>query len=461
MNSAYNRLCKATLIVLGLIASVTAYADDQFWEPLNSSSLVSAHQTGDESSDMVASLVSSNYLDLDGRVSAKNELSVTRQVNADSAFNFQYADSYKQRNFVMGLTHKNISVSMLSGSGEDYSRLAGQYTGVDPFLFHGGSRHQFDVAGYALDYSMGRFGHLQYGQAKIEAAGLQTRRGRYFEWSNNRFFARASRFLRDNDEVGRGLDLGFAFGNKLVAVQAMNLENDKRMQRIRFQFDGQQARQYWLDLSAHKNPLFQANDDYRLMFNFATMFGTSRFADYNGYQSNDVVTDPKRAKKKKKSKVWKRAVFIGGGIAAAAALSSSGDESNDSVLRFKTQSDAARDVLNKINPTSIRENKEYGGWVYINVDGSYASTKPVSGDNDSVLLPNRRLALPKGSLATATYHTHAAFDPRYDNENFSPGDLESDRSIGVDGYLGTPLGQFKYHELKTGKIYVLGTIATE
>lgn len=458
MSSALNNLFRITLLC---VLSSTAFANDQFWRPLNSSALVHAQQAGDDSSDMVASLVSSNYLDLDGRVSAKNEFSVTRQFNTESAFNFQYADSYKQRNFVMGLTHKNLSVSMLSGSGEDYSRLAGQYTGVDPYLFHGGSRHQFDVSGYALDYSIGRFGHVQYGQAKVEAAGLQTRRGRYFEWSSNNLFARASQFLRDSDEVGRGLDLGYAFGNKSVAVQAMRLENDKSMQRVRFQLNGKQTRQYWLDLSAHQNPLFEANDDYRVMFNFATLFGKSRFANYSGYQSDDVVADSEEASKtKKKGKGWKRAVFIGGGIAAAAALSSSGDEKNDSASRFKTQNDAARDILNRINPTSIRENKEYGGWVYLGVDGSYASTAPVSGDNDSVTLPDPGLVIPAGGTLTASYHTHAAFDPRYDNENFSSTDLESDRAVGVDGYLGTPLGQFKYHELKTGKIYVLGTIAT-
>ena len=66
--------------------------------------------------------------------------------------------------------------------------------------------------------------------------------------------------------------------------------------------------------------------------------------------------------------------------------------------------------------------------------------------------------MPAGSLATATYHTHAAFDTRFDNENFSPTDLEGDRSLNLDGYLGTPGGQFKYHEVSTGAISTLGNI---
>jgi len=68
--------------------------------------------------------------------------------------------------------------------------------------------------------------------------------------------------------------------------------------------------------------------------------------------------------------------------------------------------------------------------------------------------------IPAGGRATATYHTHAAFDPRFDNENFSPQDLESDRQLGVDGYLGTPGGQFKFHNVTTGAIQTLGRLAT-
>lgn len=48
---------------------------------------------------------------------------------------------------------------------------------------------------------------------------------------------------------------------------------------------------------------------------------------------------------------------------------------------------------------------------------------------------------PKG--ATADYHTHGAFDPRYDNENFSRGDLDGNAQMGINGYLATPGGSIQ------------------
>jgi hypothetical protein len=377
----------------------------------------------------------------------------------------QYQQGGEQQNYVLGLQRNDLTVSMLRGNGEDIMQLGGNYNGVDPYLFHGGYKQDFTVSGYAVDHGFGRFGHLQYGEATVVADNLADRRARYLEWSNSQYFARVSRFARGNDTVGSGLDLGFAFDNKRVALQTMSLENNKRMQRIRFQFEGNHSRQYWLDLSAHQNPLYEANNDYRIMFNFRTMLGAKGLASYQNddVTEEDVATDDEGATagKKKKRGGWQRAVLIGGGIAAAASLSSSGSESADTMTRFRTQNEAARDVLNEINPQSIRLNREFGGWVFANPDGSFATTTPVQGEAASVQLPNPQLAVPQGSRLTASYHTHGAFDPRFDNENFSPRDLENDRANNLDGYLATPMGQFKLHDVESGNIITLGTVATE
>ena len=135
--------------------------------------------------------------------------------------------------------------------------------------------------------------------------------------------------------------------------------------------------------------------------------------------------------------------------------SSSGDDDrDDNTMRFSQQNDAAFDVLNRVNPLSVAENREYGGFVVINPDGSYSPTDTVTGDATSVSIPFS--LVPAGSTATASVHTHAAFDPRFDNENFSNTDLESDRNSMLDGYLATPGGQFKYHNVETGQITTLG-----
>jgi len=159
-------------------------------------------------------------------------------------------------------------------------------------------------------------------------------------------------------------------------------------------------------------------------------------------------------------------LLIGGGAAAAALLLSSGssgqDEANREVpfaVNIQAQHDAARAVLNNINPVSVRQNVEFGGYIFQAADGSYASTAPIRGEVASVTLPLPQFAIPSGTRARASYHTHAGPDPRFDNENFSPTDLASDVEFNLDGYLGTPAGRFRYHEVATGRISTLGRIA--
>ena len=466
-----DKITVTIVAIFGLLSTIgVSSAADHFWQQPQSHSVSKQAQAslfGDH--DFSASLASDTLRELDGKQSSYSEVSLTQYFSDQSALTFEYAGANDDRNVVLGFTHNDLSVSYLQGSGEDYSSLGGDYMGVDPYLFHGGIKQNFDVQGFALDYGFGRFGHMQYGQATIIANDLEDRRARYMEWSNESLFLRATRFTRGADDIGAGFDVGFAFANKLVAVQALQMENNRSMQRIRLQFEGSKNRQYWMDLSAHQNPLFKANDDYRLMFNFKAVLGTKHLASY---QNDEVVEksagngaaiedEGGTTKKNKSGRGWKRALFIGAGVAAAAGLSSSGSKSQDSSARFRAKNEAARQVLNGINPTSIRENREYGGWVFINRDGSFASTAPVPGEATSVRLPDPALVIPVGSNITASYHTHAAFDPKFDNENFSETDLSANRDNSIDGYLGTPAGQFKIHDVETDVVTTLGTIATQ
>ena len=67
-------------------------------------------------------------------------------------------------------------------------------------------------------------------------------------------------------------------------------------------------------------------------------------------------------------------------------------------------------------------------------------------------------SVPNGR-ATASYHTHGAFDPRYDSENFSTVDIAMNNNWRTDGYLATPAGYFKYHNYLTGIVTTLGRVA--
>ena len=86
--------------------------------------------------------------------------------------------------------------------------------------------------------------------------------------------------------------------------------------------------------------------------------------------------------------------------------------------------------------------------IYRNSDGFYLFTGPIAGDHDSVQ-PMDALA-PNGANVTAYYHTHGAYDPEYDSENFSDiNGIEGDIPLAIfdeiDAYLATPKGKIKYY----------------
>ena len=354
---------------------------------------------------------------------------------------------------VMGYRQNGLTLSAMTGSGKEYGRLTGDYSGIDPYMFHGGNSLGFNYYGAAVDLDMSSFGHLQFGFADVKSDLLEDRSAQYMEWSNGSYYIRGNHFQRGNHDLGYGLDTGFYLGNVQVAYQGMELENQKSMHRVRFHYQKDDFRQYWFDIASHKNALYEENDDYRIMFSMRQIFGKKKFTP--SYVSEDSEDSPEKEEKKRG---LTRPILIGVGVAAIAAASSSGSDSQDSAPRVNQQHEAARVRLNQINPVSVRENREYGGYVYRNQDGSFSTIEPVRGELASVTLPDPVLGVPVGTVTTASYHTHGAFDPRFDNENFSPTDISSDAALGIDGYLGTPGGQFKYHDVDTGMITTLGTI---
>ena len=99
-----------------------------------------------------------------------------------------------------------------------------------------------------------------------------------------------------------------------------------------------------------------------------------------------------------------------------------------------------RRIFAEIQPVSIREKREYCGYVGINAQGSIAYSKPVPGEAGSCL-PDDPVNL---SVITASYHTHGNFSPDYWNEVPSVDDVEGDIDEGIDGYVATPGGRLWY-----------------
>ncbi|ATS39377.1 DUF4329 domain-containing protein [Xanthomonas citri pv. phaseoli var. fuscans] len=100
---------------------------------------------------------------------------------------------------------------------------------------------------------------------------------------------------------------------------------------------------------------------------------------------------------------------------------------------YRTENLAAAQALKDILPASIKEDLEYGGWVYQKPNGYYSYTAPRRGTTSSVN-PGPR---PDG--ATGAYHTHGDVTPGYVGEAFSKADTRI--PYGDAAYLGTPSGK--------------------
>ncbi len=127
---------------------------------------------------------------------------------------------------------------------------------------------------------------------------------------------------------------------------------------------------------------------------------------------------------------------------------------------------AARAVLDRANPRSIADNVEYGGFVFRDRMG-YFATHPGAGTSTNV--SSGMSYLPSRQTLVGDYHTHGAYSrigpggehvrasPSQDSfysDQFSPGDKISNLRTSIDhpgfvGYLGTPSGNFRKYETNT------------
>jgi uncharacterized protein DUF4329 len=97
----------------------------------------------------------------------------------------------------------------------------------------------------------------------------------------------------------------------------------------------------------------------------------------------------------------------------------------------------AKSVLNALQPASISQNREYCGYIGIDLTGALVATRANKGRTDSCLADEPPLDLD----IIASYHTHAGFEPDFDSEVPSLDDMLADRDEGIDGYVATPGGR--------------------
>lgn len=98
-----------------------------------------------------------------------------------------------------------------------------------------------------------------------------------------------------------------------------------------------------------------------------------------------------------------------------------------------------RDLFERLQPRSIRTNREYCGYIGYDAQGRLRATRPVRGGPDHC-----EPHWPERFDPVASYHTHAGYDPEAWSEIPSGGDMESDEAEGIDGYIATPGGRLWY-----------------
>ena len=144
-------------------------------------------------------------------------------------------------------------------------------------------------------------------------------------------------------------------------------------------------------------------------------------------------------------------------------------EGNEPGDLFDTMDEAALDFAMCYNELSIADMQEYGSAIYmvtkvnitypktpwyllilgvryspkVTVTIKYSYTKPSIGKNGSSVIPNFSTIKP----IVSTVHTHANYDPEYNNESFSTKGFLSDIGLSnffhMDSYVVTPGGYLK------------------
>jgi hypothetical protein len=350
----------------------------------------------------------------------------------------------------LGFSSGPATAAFFHGSGRSFSQTGSAlYQDLNQYYFHGGNHSPFSFQGGGLDLDVGKGASVQFAGVRIKSPNVQDRAGYYTGLTAGHWAGGLFALERGSEGVGHGFNFSYSGNRSGFEFQEIQSDTGAHVRRLGFNWRSRRGSRWSMDIEEARNPLYASGDERRLMVRYQRSFGRA-MAFSAAEESGETA---------KKQDKYGKVLAIGLGVGVVALAVSSGDSGGDSAQRFATPNEAAFDVMNRINPVSVRENREHGGWIYRSADGSFGSTTPVAGDVASVNIGNPVTAVPQGTAANASYHTHGGPDPRFDNENFSPQDILSDILVGLNGYLGTPAGFLKQHVVAANQVIVLGTIA--
>ena len=336
------------------------------------------------------------------------------------------------------------------GQGENFVKTNNTFTGINPYFIHGGSAVKFDYYGANAGYQFNSGSTFYFGLSTVQAERLEDRQANYLGYVGKNLSATIMSFQRGSESIGKGIEFATRIRNLDFGYRQLSRSNSAHSKTfsVSTPISLVKAGKFGLAVESTNNPLNRDEDDLAFMFTFSGEWGKPK-SIFN--------LDETEQEAEAQSPGINKMAVIGAAVVAGAVIASSGSSSKDETENIQGQDNAAFAVLNRINPESVRLNREHGGWVYRNPNGTYGTTEPKLGSVASINIGD--VPIPNGTRRAASYHTHGGPDPRFDNENFSPQDLRSDRAADVDGYLGTPGGLMKHHDVETGRIRTVRRIA--
>lgn len=344
---------------------------------------------------------------------------------------------------VLGLSLGRATLSLVDGDASTQSAPATAFVGVERNFFHGQTTSDYTFSGAAFDYQISDRAHVQLGLVNIAAAGYADRKvyhsGLHGTWLSGTVYA----VQRESETVGGGLDLTVRLAEVSAHYQELRSISDASWRRAGVGFEVTRSDSLAFNVDWATNPLYEDAGDKRLMVTYRRDLGKRRPAIASAATANTLSATGNQ---------FRALSATATNAALAGAMLSSGSARLDRAARFGSPWKAAYAALSDINPKSVRENREYGGAVYANQDGTFGWAGHVKGTVSSVAFNPFELA-PKGTRVRAAYHTHGGPDPRFVNEMFSPADIRASRFWGIDGFLATPAGRFLRYDLRRDTIW--------
>lgn len=384
---------------------------------------------------------------LSGLVSGGLSYSSTQR-SGKSFLHFSATSNENGTHEMLGGSMGRLKVSLLHGDGSGLSQYRKGFNGINSNYFHGASSRPYRYNGASLAWSWSKDLVSHAGTVSINAPDVDTRSVHYAGASLGGASATYYQFERDYN-VSRGLTLGWRGGSFSAGIEAIESERRASWREISIAYHDDVGGTLRLSYSSGSNNLYAEAAGSRVGLSYGFSFGAGKRTTG---ATREFALGPEAIAARESSE-FNDLTHFGLGAVGFGTVVSSGNSTLDQSPRFATQPQAAYAILSAINPISVSRNREHGGSIFRNPDGTYSPSESVIEGTPHSVAYNPHDLVPPGTRATADWHTHGAFDPNYVNEFFSPQDIAFSHHYGIDGYLGTPQGRMFEYVLQEQQIY--------